>query len=498
MNVSYSSRQTRPGSRPRATIRKVHNMATILPLQHESRGFALEEGYSRRLCGEIAQWRYDMLPEPVVSTVKALILDTLGVIGGAAHAPGIPELNARLARWEASGSATGLLGRRRCSPPTAALANGAAAHALDFDDQHDPARVHTSCVVLPALLAAAEDAGPVSGREFILAFAVGAELHARLGLACHNSLGKGWHPTMVLGTLAAGIAAGRLLQLDAGRLANALGMAYHQASGSAQSMRDGVLSKRLGAGFAARAAVLGAFLAADGLTGTRRTLEGNAGLFALYERGEVKPGLLTDGLGEDWRIPEYSFKPYPCCRCNHTPIGLGIGLHRRGVKAEDVAAIEIRMGRVNWLTVGEPYDAARDEIVHAQFNASYGFARALADGRVDLRTYRKPAITEPRIVALTGITQVLDDPAIDPTAIEPARVRVTLKNGEMLEARSDTIKGSPQEPMSAEERLAKLRDCFAFGLEAAPAQADRLAAAVSGLDRAEDAAAALLAAFPGQ
>ena len=80
-----------------------------------------------------------------------------------------------------------------------------------------------------------------------------------------------------------------MLKLDSEGLGNALGLAFHQASGSAQSMRDGVLSKRLGAGFAARAAVLGAFLAADGLSGTRRTLEGNAGLAALYERNEMKP-----------------------------------------------------------------------------------------------------------------------------------------------------------------------------------------------------------------
>ena len=102
--------------------------------------------------------------------------------------------------------------------------------------------------MLPALLATAEDVGRVSGRDFLLAMAIGAELHARLGLACYNSLGKGWHPTMVFGTPAASLAAGRLLGLDAGGLANALGMAYHQTSGSAQSMRDGVLSKRLGAG----------------------------------------------------------------------------------------------------------------------------------------------------------------------------------------------------------------------------------------------------------
>jgi 2-methylcitrate dehydratase PrpD len=173
---------------------------------------------------------------------KVLLVDALAVIAGAARAPGVPELNARLARWEAGGSATGLVGRRRFSPPSAALANGAAAHALDYDDVHDAARVHSGCVMLPALLATAEDAGGASGRDFLLAFAIGAELHARLGLACHRSLAAGWHPTTVFGPLAASLAAGRLLGLDPGRLRDALGIAFHQAGGSAQSAYDGVIS----------------------------------------------------------------------------------------------------------------------------------------------------------------------------------------------------------------------------------------------------------------
>jgi 2-methylcitrate dehydratase PrpD len=273
-------------------------------------------------------------------------------------------------------------------------------------------------------------------------------------------------------------------------------MAYHQTSGSAQSMRDGVLSKRLGAGFAARSAVMGAFLAADGLTGTRRTLEGNAGLFALYERDEVKIEILTEGLGKSWRTPEYSFKPFPCCRCNHTPIGLGIRLHQDGVRAEDVEAIEVRMGDVNWLTVGEPYDVTRDSVVHAQFNAAYSFARALADGRVDLSTYQKPAISDPRIVALARVTRVVSAPEIDPTAIEPARVKVTLKNGQVRELAADTIKGSPQDPMSEADLLGKVKSCLAFGLGASDADADRLADVVMNLERCDDAAKAIVEAFP--
>jgi 2-methylcitrate dehydratase PrpD len=455
-----------------------------------------DQDLSLDLCAAVAEWRYEQLPPEVVATSKALLLDTLGVIGGARKAPGIPELNARLSRWESSGSATGLVGKYRYSPPTAALANGAAAHALDFDDQHDPARVHTSCVVLPTLLATAEDIGGVSGRDFLVAFAIGAELHARLGLACYNSLGKGWHPTMVFGTLAASVAAGRLLKLDTQGLANAIGLAYHQTSGSAQSMRDGVLSKRLGAGFAARNAVTAAALAAEGITGTRRTLEGNAGLFALYERGEVNSELLTRELGVSWRVAEYSIKPYPCCRCNHAAIGLGIRLHGQGIRAEDIERVEIRMGEVNWLTVGEPYDVSRDSVVHAQFNAAYSFARALRDGRVDLETYTKPAIADPAIVSLTRVILVVADPSIDSTAIEPARVTLTLKSGRVLELSSDTIKGSPQEPMTPAELQAKFTASLKFGLDARGEDAEKLAGTIAGLEAFEDVGSAIAQAFP--
>ena len=163
-------------------------MASVVPLKHEASAKPMAEGASLALCESIAGLRHEDLPRDVVMTVKSLILDALGVIGGAARAEGIPELNARLARWEKQGSATGLIAKRRYSPPTAALANGAACHALDFDDQHDPARVHTNCVTLPALLAAAEDCGNVSGRDFLVAYAISAELHARFGLAAWNSL----------------------------------------------------------------------------------------------------------------------------------------------------------------------------------------------------------------------------------------------------------------------------------------------------------------------
>ena len=154
----------------------------------------VEDGFSRDVCAVLAGFGYDDLPEAVVHSVKLFVMDCLGVVAGAADAPGVGAVHARLGGWEGNGSATTLLGKRRLSPPSAALANATAAHALDFDDQHDPARVHSYCVILPAALAAAEDRGAVDGRRFIAAVAAGVEIHARLGLACYNSIGRGWLP----------------------------------------------------------------------------------------------------------------------------------------------------------------------------------------------------------------------------------------------------------------------------------------------------------------
>jgi 2-methylcitrate dehydratase PrpD len=453
--------------------------------------------FSLALCSTLAAWRYEDLPAEVLTMQKRCLADTLGVIGGAARAAGITELNARLARWEAGGSATGLVGKRRFSPPCAALANATAAHALDYDDIHDTARVHSGCVVLPTVLACAEDIGKVSGRDFLLALAVGTEMHARLGLACHDSLSQGWHPTAIFGSMAGALAAAKLMRQDAGRMCNALGIAYHQASGSAQSAYDGVLTKRLGPGFAARDAVTSAALAADGLTGTAHSLEGKAGFFALYMQGRARPGQMTEGLGSDWRIAEYSLKPYPACRFNHGAIALGIRLHGEGLDPASVAAVEIRMSEANWTLVGKPYDAGLDSAVHAQFNAAYSFARALIDGRVGPRAYERPAFGEAAVVALAAKVRVAVDDAVPKDAMAPVRIDLRLVDGRTITLSGNTLKGSLEEPMSEREVQDKLRGCLEFGLDAPASAADRLADAIFTLEHATDAAAAICAAFPG-
>jgi 2-methylcitrate dehydratase PrpD len=451
---------------------------------------------SRELCGLVERTTFKSLPEDVIGTLKLFLIDTFGVIRAATHAPGLDALWSRFAGWERDGSATALLSGQKLSPPSAALVNGSSAHALDYDDQHDPARVHTNCVIVPGLLAAAEDVGSVSGERFLTGLAIGAELHARLGLACYRSLGWGWHPTAVLGAMAGALAVGSLLGLDEEHLVNAFGLAFHQASGSAQSMRDGVLSKRLGAGFAARNAVTSGFLAADGLTGTRRTLEGGAGLVALYERGEFDSRLLFDDWGSRWEILEYSLKPYPCCRATHTVIGLGLQLREKGLSPESVQSVEIGLAEFNWTAVGAPYEPSRRDVVHAQFSASYTFARALVDGRVDFDSFRPDALDDPEIARITARCRSVNDRELEPSAIHPARVVVTLLDGTVVRLDSDKMKGSPDDPMEFDDVIAKYRACVSEGLGRNDISGDELIAHINSLESSDDAARDLIRAFP--
>ncbi|MFE3839432.1 MmgE/PrpD family protein [Pseudogemmobacter sonorensis] len=448
---------------------------------------APDAAISRHIAEKLAAIHYADLPDRVREVVRLFTLDTLGVIAGAAKAPGMAELLTALTAWESDGKATLLLNGARANPATAALANGAAAHSLDFDDQHDPARVHVFCVILPAVLAAIEaEDRPVSGEEMITALAVGVEVFCRLGLTCYNSLGKGWHPTTAVGSISAAAAASVIFRLDADGFLNAMGLAFVQLSGTTQFIADGALAKRVGPGFAARSGVLAAHLARGGITGPHRYLEGNAGLFTLYERGEVRPEILTEGLGESWQLLDLSMKPWPCCRCTHTAIQLALELNASGLRAGQVASAEIRMGAVNHRIVGADFNPDHpNPVVHAQFNAAYAFATALEAGEVSIASFT-PARIRGAGAGIAMRCRTVIDEAIGSTEIAPAGVRVTLLDGTIRDVFSPVMRGSPEDPMSQEAVIAKFRSCLSWGFGAEGAGVDRLIDMIRSLETAPD------------
>ena len=438
------------------------------------------------LAAWIAGFRSADLPDEVLRLTQAFVLDTLGVLAAGTTAPGIAELADALRQMEPDGGLSKLLiGGRTATPLTAAFVNASAAHALDFDDTHDVARVHAFSVVLPVAMAAAETRGGVGGGDFLAAIAIGAEVFCRFGLACPHHLAKGWHPTTGFGCFAAAATAARILGLDRGQTLHALALAYVQMSGNTQSIADGALSKRLGPGFAARNGLAAAQIARAGLTGPRRFLEGEAGLFALYADGGGRPDLLIEGLGAHWHLRDLSMKPYPCCRCTHTLIQIGLELHKEGLSASQVESGTLYLGGTNHRIVGAPFDRAHaNPVVHAQFNACYAFAQALEDGAVDISTFTRDHVRAHSPLATRLSCEISKE--IEAEALAPAHLRLVLKDGRERVVNRPTMKGSPDDPMSDEEMTEKFAANLEWGWGLDRQEAEALAAQVFALGKVRD------------
>src|SRR5215472_16756351 len=241
-------------------------------------------GTTRDVAAWVAAASFEAMPAEVIDRARAGVIDTVGVILAGRDEP-VTRIAAELVAEDGAAPVASHLGTTlMTSPEAAALLNGVAGHALDYDDVSASLTGHPSVVVLPAALAAAELMG-ASGAALLAAYVAGVEVTAKLGLAigpAHYRMG--WHATSTLGTLGAAMAAGTLLRLDAERLTNALAIAVSMASGSRQNF--GTMTKPLHAGHAARCGVAAARLAGRGLTGDPTALEAPFGLFALMSAGE--------------------------------------------------------------------------------------------------------------------------------------------------------------------------------------------------------------------
>jgi len=229
----------------------------------------------------IGRFVVDAVPPPAARSIAArAFLDTVGVI-----LAGVPEEASRIVRdvvAEEHGAGATVIGTTMlASPSNAALANGTAAHALDFDDMCFVSLAHPSAPLVPACIAAAEPVA-ASGRAVLDAYFIGFEIEARLGRVMNpRHYERGWHCTSTLGTIGAAAACGRLLGLDASAAARALAIAASEASGLKENF--GTMVKPLHAGLAARNGVLAALLAKRGMTASAQALDGAQGFLHAFD-----------------------------------------------------------------------------------------------------------------------------------------------------------------------------------------------------------------------
>src|SRR5215831_18257368 len=242
----------------------------------------------------VTKSRWEDCPAQAVEAARRAILDCLGVMLAGSVEPAA-RIVADVARAEGGSPLATVVGTPlRTGAVWAALFNGTAAHALDFDDTNFAMLGHPSAPVLTAALAAGELC-TATGAEVMHAFLLGFEVETTMGEVVNpGHYARGWHSTCTLGTLGAAAAAARLLGLDTPATASALAVAASQASGLKENF--GTMTKPFHAGHAARSGVLAALLAREGWTASEHALEGPQGFFNVMSEGPVRPEVV-DTLG---------------------------------------------------------------------------------------------------------------------------------------------------------------------------------------------------------
>jgi 2-methylcitrate dehydratase PrpD len=413
-------------------------------------------------------------PSEAIARARQAALDTLGVMLAGAGEPAARAVR-QVARAEGGAALATVVGTRLVtSPGWAALANGTAGHAHDFDDTSFALMGHPSVPLLSTALAAGE-AETADGRLVVLAYIVGFEVSAALGRALNpEHYTRGWHATSSIGTLGCAAAAARLLGLDVKEARHALAIAASHASGLKENF--GSMTKPYHAGHAARNGVLAAQLAREGLTASETALEGKQGYVAAFGGGRLEPAL--DELGRTWQLlaSGIAVKPYPSCALTHSAIDALLELRaRHRLRPDDVAAVEVGVNRVvpDVLAHARPTTA-----LERKFSMQFCAAAALGEGRVELGSFEDGPVRSPEVRGLMERVTMVVDPAL-PDGLEQhawTRVTVRLADGRTLVSPPRGAQGHPDQPMSREALRDKFLGCATRALprDAAEGVAEQL------------------------
>lgn len=353
----------------------------------------------------------------------------------------------------------------------------ARSHVTETDDLHRSSVTHPGCVVVPVALLLGAAVG-ARGHAVLDAVLRGYEVMIRVGEALGPAHYRIFHNTATAGVFGSAAAAASLLGLDEDRWVWALGSAGTQAAGLWQFNEEGAMSKPLHAGHAAAAGLRSALLAAEGLTGAERILEGAKGLFrALCP--DARPELVLEGLGgagatPAWKLPGTSMKPYPCCRHVHPAIDAALELRTALDGARPTA---VRVG--TYPAALDVTDRPDPRTPHeARFSIQYAVATALLRGRPTLETFAAEALAESDVRALAGGASAEVDAELAGAypARWGARVEVDTEQGRTYRAVRAQATGDPDLPLDDPALDAKVEDLFRSGGYDAPAARAMLAA----------------------
>jgi len=405
------------------------------------------------------------VPEAVRVVTRRAIIDAVGVMAAASGLGDGCETFVALAKESGESGRCTVLGHDvRTSPIMAAFANGAMAHALDFEDTHDATLVHPHAAVVPAALAIAEFAGGVSGQAFLEAVAIGADLSCRLALGLTESVEKrGFYFIPMLSAYGAAAAAARLLKLSDPEIVQSFALASCQAVFSdalvafppshLRAVRDG---------FSARAGVTAALLARRGLQAFDRPIEGQGGLYANFARGKFDAARMLRALGEDYEGAQVSFKPWPSCRGTHAFVEAALSLAREKVDIDRVHRIDVTVSPFFAVLCEPPEQKRRPKTaIDAKFSIPFTVAVALGRGDVTLHDFSAKSLADPKRHALADKVHHTTNPAWTLGQSTRGALTITFDDESRVTREVMDPLGHPNNPMDDGAMRRKFEDCLA-------------------------------------
>lgn len=403
---------------------------------------------------------YQDIPENVMNRTKYLVLDAIGIAFASTHFEFSKRAMLALAGLS-EGSSTVIGMPVTLSLRDAALMNGTLVHGLDFDDTYLPGSMHLTSSAVPCALGVGAGV-KASGRDMLIAAALGMEISARLAAAGKGGFQQaGFHPTSAAAIFGCALITSRLWKLNAEQAVLAQGIALSSASGTMKPMLDGAWTKRIHPGTAASSAITAAALARQGYIGPRECYEGTFGFYAMYLGEYAKNAdlaLITSDLGKTWEFARATIKLFPACHQTHAFVNAAIKLSREHrFVPDDIHSIKALIAKQGVLMICEPLadKKAPVDAYSAQFSLPFQIARALLHGKFGLTDLENVALKDPATLALARKMEYEIDPNAGFPKYRTGEVIVTLKNGTQLRCRENIL---PDDLVPAEEIRRKFFD----------------------------------------
>jgi 2-methylcitrate dehydratase PrpD len=410
-----------------------------------------KSGVTESLARFVVATRWEDIPSPVRHQAKRSFINFFAVALAGCRTSPVEIALRSLAEFSDSKQATVVGRRERIDALSAAFLNAAGANVHDFCDTHLRTVIHPTAPVAPAVLALAE-LRRLSGPDLLLAFILGNEIQARVGLAISPShYDRGWHITSTCGVFGAAAGGGKLANLDERQMVWALGAAATQSSGLCECL--GTPAKSLSVGNAARNGLWAALLVEKGFDGPPEPLAGVQGFYhALNETPDLS--LVTNGLGESWEIMATSYKPYPCGFVIHPVLDCVLDW-RRDHPAAEVTRVVVRGNPLLSVRTDRPDISTGRE---SQVSVQHAVAAALSTGKAGLDQFTDACVRDPKVLALRGKVEVERDTAFSTIA---AAVEITTADGAIHKLSQAAARGSDVNPMSDKDLEEKLRTAAA-------------------------------------